>query len=172
MVPPAAGEPQPVKRSSPVSVRRILVPVDGSESSRRAVRLACQMATAFGARVTLLHVIGIPEIPVLMGESDTPAEVERGQMVLAEAAGLAKSEGVEVGVELGRGHVADQILRLSDRLRPELIVMGTRGYRGAKAVLLGSVSRAVSNRARASVVLVRPIPASRRSRNAPGRARP
>jgi len=145
-----------MSRSSGTPVRRILVPVDGSESSQRAVRLACQMAKAFGAGVTLLHVIGMPEIPVLMGESDTPAEVEQGQMVLAGAVALAKCEGVVAKVELGRGHVADQILRLSDRLRPDLIVMGTRGYRGAKAVLLGSVSRAVSNRAQASVVLVRP----------------
>jgi nucleotide-binding universal stress UspA family protein len=153
-----------MSRTPAVPVHRILVPVDGSESSHRAIRLACQMAKAFGAQLTFLHVVGMPEVPVLMGESDTPAEVEKGQSVLAEAVGLAKSEGVAADVELGRGHVADQILRFSERLHPELIVMGTRGYRGAKAVLLGSVSRAVSNRAHASVVLVRPSPPTGRSR--------
>jgi nucleotide-binding universal stress UspA family protein len=159
-----------MSRVGTVPVHRILVPVDGSESSRRAVLLAGQMARAFDARVTLVHVVGLTEVPVLIGESDAPAEVEKGQMVLAAALALARREGVDARVELARGHVADQILRVAERLRPELIVMGTRGYRGARAVLMGSVSRAVSNRARASVVLVRPAPA-RKARDRPVRPR-
>ncbi|MCI4373206.1 MAG: universal stress protein [Thermoplasmata archaeon] len=148
---------------TPVRVRRILAPVDRTEASRNAVRLAAQMARAFGAQLTLLHVVGLTEVPILMGESDTPAEVEQGQMVLAEALGWARIEGVEAEVKLGRGHVVDQILRLTARTHPDLIVMGTRGYRGTRAVLMGSVSRAVSNRAHASVVLVRaPVSGHRR----------
>ncbi len=141
--------------TSPVSVRTILAPIDDSPSSRNAVRLASQMAHAFGARLTVLHVVGLTEVPVLMGEEDATGPVEQGQILLAEAVRIARSFGVEPEVRLARGHVADQILRAAARARPDLIVMGTRGYRGTRAVLMGSVSRAVSNRARTSVVLVR-----------------
>jgi nucleotide-binding universal stress UspA family protein len=146
----------------PVSVSRILVPVDQSPASREAVVLASRMARAFEAHLTLLHVVGLTEVPVLMGEADTPGEIEQGQRVLAEAARLARGEGVDPDVKLSRGHVADQILRFSARTHPDLIVMGTRGHRGTRAVLLGSVSRAVSHRARTSVVLVRAHPPTRR----------
>ncbi len=147
---------------TPAPVRRILVPVDGSESSRNAVRLGAQMAAAFNAELTILHVVGLPEVPVLMGESDTPAEIEQGQVVLADAVRIARTEGTTPTVKLARGHVVDQILRFSSRSPPDLVVMGTRGYRGARAVLMGSVSQAVSHRARTSVVLVRPTPPTRR----------
>jgi nucleotide-binding universal stress UspA family protein len=144
-----------MRGSGAVSVRKILAPVDGTPASRTAVHLAAQMAVAFGAELTILHVVGVTELPVLMGELESPAEVERGEVVLAEAARLARRDGVEPRVRLRRGRAADQILRHAAEAGSDLIVMGTREYRGTRAVLMGSVSRAVSHRARASVVLVR-----------------
>ncbi len=139
----------------PLVVQRILVPVDGSPESLAAARVASGMARAFKAQLTLLHVTTIAEFPALIAESEDSAEEERGQLVLGEAMKLARAEGVAAVAELRRGRTADQILRFAAKLHPDLIVMGTRGYKGAKGVLLGSVSQAVSRRARTTVVLVR-----------------
>lgn len=137
------------------AVRSILVPVDGSPSSRRAVRLASEMARAFGAELTLLHVSPVRELPTLMAEAEETGGTEVAQLVLGEEVRVARRLGVEPSVELRRGRASSQVLRLASERRPDLIVMGTRGLTGAKSVLMGSVSRAVSRRARAQVVLVR-----------------
>ena len=136
-------------------VRSILVPVDGSPSSRRAVHLAVEMARAFGAELTLLHVAPVSELPVLMAEAQDAGRDEQAELVLGEGAKLAHRNGVEASVVVRRGRVASQILRQLERSKPDLVVMGTRGRSGAQRLLMGSVSRAVARRASAQVVLVR-----------------
>lgn len=138
-----------------VRVGSILAPIDESPGSTRAVRLAIEIARAFGSELILFHVAPLRELPVLIGEAEDFRDSERGQLVLGRAAKMAAEAGVRARVELRQGHVVDQILRCVRRDHPDLIVMGSRGIRGAKGVLLGSVSRAVSRKSSASVVLVR-----------------
>jgi nucleotide-binding universal stress UspA family protein len=136
-------------------VRTILVPVDGSPSSRRAVHLAAEMARAFGARLTLLHVAPVKELPVLMSEAEDPREDQEAELVLGEEARIARGLGVEPSVVVRRGRTASQILRHVEKIRPGLLIMGTRGLTGARSILMGSVSRVISRRAKVQVVLVR-----------------
>jgi len=136
-------------------IRSILVPVDGSPSSRRAVRLAAEMARAFDAELTLLHVESIREFPTLIAEANAARDDEEAELVLGENAKLVRSLGTEPNVVLRRGAIANQILRVVALRRPDLIVMGTRGLTRAKGVLMGSVSQTVSRRAKSQVVLVR-----------------
>ena len=136
-------------------VRTILVPVDGSPSSRRAVHLAAEMARAFGARLTLLHVAPVKELPVLMSEAEDPREDQEAELVLGEEARIARGLGVEPSVVVRRGRTASQILRHVEKIRPDLLIMGTRGLTGARSILMGSVSRVISRRAKVQVVLVR-----------------
>ncbi|MGP8077321.1 MAG: universal stress protein [Thermoplasmata archaeon] len=145
-----------MSRGTPTAaVRSILVPVDGSPSSRRAVRLATEIARAFGANLTLLYVSPVQQFPSLIAEVDEARESDGAQLLLGEEAKVARSLGVEPTVQLRRGRASSQILRFATQHPPDLIVMGTRGLTGAKSILLGSVSRAVSDRAKAQVVLVR-----------------
>jgi nucleotide-binding universal stress UspA family protein len=156
MVPAGAGGGTAVTPASrTAAVRSILVPVDGSPSSRRAVELAAKISSSFGASLTLLHVAPMKDFPALMAEAEDPRGTDEAQIVLGEEAKLAESLGTRPSVELRRGRVSDQILRSAAEHRPDLIIMGTRGLTGAKSVLLGSVSRVVSRRAKAQVVLVR-----------------
>jgi|HubBroStandDraft_1064217.scaffolds.fasta_scaffold20684_3 nucleotide-binding universal stress UspA family protein len=142
-------------KEKPRRVRSILVPVDGSESSRRAVQLAAEMAHAFAAELTLLHVSPVKELPVLMVEAEDPREANEAELLLGGEAQLARKLGVESAVVLRHGRTADQILRQIAASRPDLVIMGTRGLTGARSVLLGSVSRVISRRSQAQVVLVR-----------------
>jgi nucleotide-binding universal stress UspA family protein len=136
-------------------IRSILVPVDGSPSSRRAVRLAAEMARAFDADLTLLHVESIREFPTLIAEANTARDDDEAELVLGENVKIVRSLGMEPDVVLRRGAIANQILRVVALRRPDLIVMGTRGLTRAKGILMGSVSQTVSRRAKSQVVLVR-----------------
>lgn len=143
------------RRKDQEAVDRILVAVDGSRSSDKAVQLAAGMAKSLGAELTVLHVVPIEEMPTIIAETEDREREEKGQMILADAMKLAGLEGVSAKFVLRKGHPADQILRYASSYNPQLIVTGSRGMTGAKGVLMGSVSMAVSRRARCSVVIAR-----------------
>jgi nucleotide-binding universal stress UspA family protein len=143
------------KKERDEGIRTILVPVDGSPSSRRAVQIAAEMSRAFGAELTLLHVTPVKELPVLMAEAEDPRENEQVELLLGAEARIARGFGVEPSVVVRRGRAASQIIRQVEQSNPDLIVMGTRGLTGAKSVLMGSVSRVIARRVKAQVVLVR-----------------
>lgn len=144
-----------IRQRSSSRVDRILVAVDGSEPSRRAVEMASEIAVALGAEITIIHVIEIEELPTLIVEAEDARADEEAQIVLGIAAKLAKAKGAEPKIVARRGHPASQILRFAGTYSPQLVVLGTRGATGAKGVLMGSVSTTVSKKADCSVALVR-----------------
>jgi nucleotide-binding universal stress UspA family protein len=137
------------------TVHRILVAVDGSPQATKAVRLGAEIAKGLGADLVLVHVASVEEVPTLIAEAEGRDGEERAQLVLGDAVKVATAEGVEPKVVLLKGHAAAQILRYADEHAVQLILTGSRGVRGAKGVLMGSVSRAVSRRASCSVIIVR-----------------
>lgn len=136
-------------------LKRILVAVDGSEQSDRAVRLASKMARGLGAEVTLIHVIELSEVPTLIAEAESPGREEEGKSVLVDSAEIAVSEDVPTRLVLKRGHPADQIVRYSLESGTDLLVTGTRGRGGATSLLLGSVSHGLLQGARCPVIVVK-----------------
>ena len=137
------------------SVHRLLVAVDGSEGSGRALRLAARLARAMRSEVTLVHVGRLREDPLLAAESERSADEEDSRRILADAGRLLTEAGVPCQVELLHGRPAEEIVRSARRHRAALVVLGTRGLTGARRILLGSVSQAVSAGADCSVLLVR-----------------
>lgn len=134
---------------------RILVAVDGTPSSARAIAAAGRLAKAFHAEVTLLHVGPLREHELLAADDELQRHEEDGRRLLEEGLRLLAAEGVRALPVLRRGRPPEEILRYAARERPRLIVLGTRGLTGAKRVLLGSVSRSVAAEAGCSVLLVR-----------------
>lgn len=119
----------------------MLVAVDESEASTRAVRVAGQIAAALGARVSVLHVGH-------GGEHEAEAPDRLAQSELAAL-------GVAARVEVRGGDVADEILAAARSLLADLLVMGSRGRSQLAGLLLGSVSQEVVARASCPVLLVR-----------------
>ena len=138
-----------------VQIKKILVAVDGSRGSLKAVNLASQIANGLGAEITLIHVTEINELPTLIDEAENGMSEERGQLVLGEAAKTAKSLGVDVNVVMRKGHTVDQILRYSSAYKPDIIIMGGRGLSKTKGILMGSVSQSVSLHANCTVIIAR-----------------
>ena len=157
-------------------IRRILVPIDDSEHSRRAVAFATELAVRFEASLTFLHVLGrilareplkryvehlrsAPEPDLIEIESVEKALSRSGEEeavdLLARVESSAEAAGVrEVGTRLLDGDAARVIVGEADRGGYDLIVLGRRGTGGWKGVLVGSVSQRVASAAATTVVMV------------------
>lgn len=152
--------------------KKILVAVDGSEYSRRALDYAMELAKKFRGSITLVHVYSatvpvVTSMDTMSGPSITPPvssemaakiteEAEkRGRRVLDEAEKLVKSRGVSVDSILVEGDAVREIVRLAKEKNVELIVSGHRGQGRLREVLLGSVSEGLSHKATCPVLIIR-----------------
>lgn len=136
-------------------IRRILVAVDGSPQSIRAVRMALNIAKAVGASIDFISVSELSDIPTLMAEAQNEQSEEYARLALGMSMKLALAKGVKAEVVLRKGHPAGQIVRYADEIKPDLIVLGSRGLSGARGAILGSVSTAVSRSTGYAVLIVK-----------------
>jgi nucleotide-binding universal stress UspA family protein len=145
------------------SLNRILVPVDFSAHSEKAVRFATTLANKFGARVSLIHVVEdpfvtgawqseafIPNIPELLNELITTAETRFSALKKELAA-----HGFVVETRVITGRPFQAIVEDAAAGHFDLIVMGTHGRTGLSHALLGSVAERVVQKAPCAVLTVR-----------------
>lgn len=149
----------PSRASTPFNLRRILVPTDFSELSKKALAYAIPFATQFGATIHLAHVVqfaylgteaGIVEFPVPEKEMRA-ASVKRLQTWAKTLVppGLAVEQHVLVGQPVW------EIVDLIKRSNIDLAIISTHGYTGLKHVLLGSVAENIVRHADCPVLTVR-----------------
>ena len=141
------------------TIRKILVPVDGSESSCRAAAFAAELARATASSLTLMHVLNA-EFMILPGASALSAEEllaarDSGAEPAFAAARTAIAGELELGIEATIGKPSMEIVRYAKDNDTDLIVMGSRGRSGVEELLLGSVSAQVIHHAPCSVTIVR-----------------
>jgi nucleotide-binding universal stress UspA family protein len=150
---------RPIKRTG-----RILVATDLSEPSFPAVAAAVREARRTGAALTILHCIegGAPtnygfELPGMLPSVDVQnKENERLHRKIESRLEevLARHE-MTSDRRVVAGSPAASIVSVCDELRPDLLVVGTRGRTGLRRVILGSVAEAVARLAPCSVLIVR-----------------
>jgi nucleotide-binding universal stress UspA family protein len=134
----------------------ILLPFDGSEFSRNALRRACQLAQIDGSAITVLYVI--PRYEEMIGFLKTDSikkslrdEAEKIIEVAKETAG----QGTPIKTEIQEGQADDEIAKAASRLKSDLIIMGTYGWRGVNKAIMGSTTERVIANASCPVLAVR-----------------
>jgi nucleotide-binding universal stress UspA family protein len=144
--------------SMPVTLERILVPVDFSDCSLDALEYAVVVAQQAKASLMLLHVLE----PVSYGLDFTLSHIRTREQVreswtkrLEELASSHQHSHVPVESQLRGGLPADSILDSAQTLPCDLIVMGTHGRRGISHTISGSVAEAVLRKAHCPVIAVR-----------------
>lgn len=143
--------------------KRILVPIDGSDTARRGLKEAIALATQLKATLRLLHVTS--DFPVMLEMSNTlnfdkyrEGMHQYGREQLDNAKTLAQGLGLEVETQmrdLKGGRVADAIVDEATSAGCDLIVIGTHGRRGFNRALLGSDAESVLRASPVPVLLVR-----------------
>ena len=145
---------------------KILVPLDGSEHSVRALGNAVQIAKKFDGKITLIHVYSrvwpivmphatiMPEATVIIPKLIEAAR-KTGTRILADSEKKVKAEGIQVETLLREGHTVEEVLKTAKEGEFDLIVVGARGLSRIKEILLGSVSDGVMRHARCPVLVVK-----------------
>jgi nucleotide-binding universal stress UspA family protein len=134
--------------------RHILIPIDGSELSHRAVPHALSLAKALGAKVTALTVEGsfnvydVPASKVHEMSGSFAEHVERtkahAEKILNGVAEEARSAGVTCEiVQVEEDHPYEAIIEIAQKRGCDLIVMASHGRSGIAAIVLGSVTTKV-----------------------------
>ncbi len=148
----------------------ILVAIDGSESSDRALDVALDMAWKFSAKLVLINVFSpvtalskvsyptteIEFTPKAMATYYT--EIKESHESMLEAA-LKKAKKVrpdlDISAKLVEGHPASKIVEMAKEGNCDMIIIGHRGLSGIREFFLGSVSHRVSHDAECSVLIVK-----------------
>jgi nucleotide-binding universal stress UspA family protein len=146
-----------------VVTRRIVVGVDGSETSRHALRWAAEEARAHGSELHVVYAWDVPPMGAGVGISPgrRSTAAPEGQREVAQQLVTAVVEE-ELGTDppdhvrpaIGRGSAASVLLEAAKGA--DLLVVGSRGLGGFAGLLLGSVSTKMANHASCPVVIVRP----------------
>lgn len=140
--------------------KKILVPTDASEYSKRALETALELAKCFNAEIILMHVTFTPQAywgyTISYGISVTQEDLlQNGQLAIdATLAGVA-TEGVKVSTVLEVGHPVGKVLEQAKSDNIDLIVIGSHGYGPITGSVLGSVSQRVMQKASCPVLLVK-----------------
>lgn len=132
--------------------KKILVPVDGSENSRRALKEAIKVAKMTGGTITLLNVAPNGS---LHAQPNSEMVHDKDKGVLAEGQKLAETEGILVETLLLKGQIVDQIVKAAKEGNFDLIVVGARGLSKLEEIMLGSVSHGVTAKATCPVIVTR-----------------
>ncbi len=139
---------------------RILIPVDGSKFSLKAVRLAKQLAEIQGSELLLLHVLDTAVLDQLCRfdykpHNEVHADVEgSARAFLDDMSQEISQSGVSVSITIKEGTPHEVIIDEAVSWGADLIVMGKLGKRGVSRILLGSVAERVIEFANLPVLLV------------------
>lgn len=136
--------------------KRILVPVDGSESSDRAIEQAVALAEVCGAELNFLYVANINQLAINACLSDAILEaVTKAGNVILDRAMNKIPKGVKAEGFSETGSPAVVILDFANEKDADLIIVGSRGLGLVKGVLLGSVSQHLVEQAKCPVMVVK-----------------
>lgn len=141
---------------------RILVGLDGSDYSLRALDFAIDLAKKYQSQLVLVHVvmrqiyaINPPEAGILAGTAIVRELETEGKTILTQGEEKVKAQGLPVEARLRQGVPAEELLRAAADEKVDLMVLGSRGLSQVRAFLLGSVSDKVSHHAKCPTLIIR-----------------
>ncbi len=163
-----SAKPAPDNRAAPVidlvpsfiRLKKILVPVDFSEYSIKALRYAARFAEQFGASLVLVHVVEPVHYPesIIIPPAMEEANRERLKLARAGLAEFAKQRvpaGLTTETVTRLGQPFEEITTAAKDFDADLIVIATHGHTGLKHLFLGSVAERVVRLAPCPVLTVR-----------------
>jgi nucleotide-binding universal stress UspA family protein len=145
--------------------KKILVPLDGSEHSLKALDIAADLAEKYGSELILLHVVPSGEVPkALQKWAKTEQFLDPPEAIYEQAiadgilgsaeARLGGNKVASVKHVTEHGDAAVRILQVAVREKADLIVLGTRGLTDLQGLVLGSVAHKVTHAAPSTVITV------------------
>lgn len=138
------------------TIKKILVPIDGSKNSFRGLDYAIYLARQCGAIITGITVIPYYPKALLL----TPIHYEReltrvAKEFMAKAKKRSAQNGIAFNEKITNGHAVDKILDFAREKKFDLIVISARGLGAVKGIFLGSTSNGVVHKSKIPVMIVK-----------------
>ncbi len=144
-----------------IAIKRLLVPIDFTDTSDFALEYALQLASALGADIVVMHAYELPIYGFPDGAMIATAEVATklstaAQTALDAAVTSRKDRGVPMSSVLRDGVPYEEINTVAGEMDVDIIVIGTHGRKGLTRMLLGSTAEKVVRTATRPVLTVHP----------------
>jgi nucleotide-binding universal stress UspA family protein len=135
----------------------LLVPYDGSESSKKALTRACELSRFDGGEITVLYVIPRYEEMMDFFKTDaiTKSLFREAEKIVEGAKKIAAEQGVTIKAMVQEGHASEKVVEIANKLKDDVIIMGTRGWRGVDKAIMGSTTERVISNATCPILIVR-----------------
>lgn len=134
----------------------ILVPLDGSENSIKALLQACDIAKNYQSHLILVYVVDKPlSLNVLDRKEFLKILRKFGEKVLLNGKQSAKLEGIDVTTIMKEGNIANEIVKLAKNKKCNLIILGSKGLGKTARFLLGSTSNKLANNSPCSILIIK-----------------
>lgn len=143
--------------------KKILVPVDGSETATRGLQEAIRFASDQKAQVRIVHVVDefVMVSPyAVVTENVIEGLCTAGKSILAAARQIVQSAGINVDTQLieAFGKAAgEHVVKAAQEWAADIIVCGTHGRRGLRRIVLGSDAEYLVRHAPVPILLVRAV---------------
>ncbi|MGV7226636.1 MAG: universal stress protein [Nitrosopumilus sp.] len=138
------------------SFKKILVPVDGSVYSEKALKRASEIVQVFDSKVFLIYVVE-KSIPVNLLDRKEYLEILRkfGTKTLEKASIMLSKKGISSKLLLKEGNIFNEIEKVVKKEQCDLVIVGNKGLGSVSRLLLGSVSNKISQSSSCSVLIVK-----------------
>jgi len=141
-----------------MEIKNVLIPTDFSELSKKGIAIALPLVKQLDASVVFLHVmerIDHPQDMTALFDNGYEKLVDRGLILLNNLIVMAKKQGVEAQSELKDGIPYIEIVKYSEQMKADLIIMGTHGRGWLSHLLIGSQADRVIRMASCPVTTIR-----------------
>jgi len=151
------------KKLATFPVKRILVAVDGSTYSNKAVALAVELAKKWNPKIYVIHVLEESNVPmefVEFAKDEGISVLDYFGRVCSQIISAAEAVFKEAGIKkvetiCPSGNPADEIIKAAEKKKVDLIIMGNRGKGGFSKAIMGGVSNKVCNHANSTCITVK-----------------
>ena len=134
----------------------ILVPLDGSDYSKKALLQACDMAKNYQANLILLYVVDKSLSLNLLDRNEYLKILRRfGKKVLIKGKETAKDKGIDTTTVMKEGNITNEIVKLAKSKKCNLIIVGSKGLGATARFFLGSISNKLANNSPCSILIVK-----------------
>jgi len=136
--------------------KKILVPLDGSAYSEKALKRACEFVKIFGSELFLIYVVE-KSIPVnLLDRKEYLRMLQKfGTKILDNSKVMLSKKGITAKIILKEGNIVSEIEKVAKKEKCDLIIVGNKGLGAVTRFLLGSVSNKLSQSSPCSVLIVK-----------------
>lgn len=139
-------------------VKTIIVPTDFSPLSDEAVDFSIGLGEQLGARLVFFHSMELPQEPgnlTPMYDEGYAYNKDRIKAVLNDLVRKAKEAGIQADAETADGIPHEEVVRMAEKVKADLIVMATHGRTGLARMTMGSQAEQVVRKAPCPVLTVK-----------------